>query len=166
MFKNKHILAALIIAPILSIISYFAVDHVVSERPHKAMQGAAYELVPKPNCRYQSGVCEMKNGNFEIKLHVDRLENGELAMRLSSEHPLKGVGISISNNEKIATHPSSMKPIDNSYQQWAVTISAPTTENQATNKLRLALTANESFYYAESGLAFVDYETTYDRDFR
>lgn len=166
MFKNRHVVAALIIAPILSIISYFAVDYVVAEQPHKAIPGMAYELEAKPNCRYQSGVCEMKNGNFEISIRAERLENNELKVRVLSAHRLQGVGISISDSHGDQTEPTHMAPADSSQQEWAVTFEAPASQLKEQSQLRIALSANESLYYAESGLAFVQYETAYHKDFR
>ena len=165
MFKNKHVIAALLIAPILSIISYFSVDYLVSEQPHKAKQGMAYELVPKPNCRYQSGVCEMKNGDFEIAITVNRLQNGDLEMSLTSEHSLKGVGISISDGQNPDAEATRMQPKNEHHQEWSAILPSPQ-QAQNNGKLRVALSADESFYYAESGLAFVQYETTYAKDFR
>lgn len=39
MFKNKHFILALLIAPILSIIAYFGTDMALSEKPHAAKEG-------------------------------------------------------------------------------------------------------------------------------
>ena len=64
MFKNKHFIVALLIAPILAIIAYFGVDIAVSEKPHAAKKGQSYKLVSKSNCRYTSGLCDMENGEF------------------------------------------------------------------------------------------------------
>ncbi len=40
MFKNKHFILALLIAPILSLIAYFGTDMALSEKPpHAAQEG-------------------------------------------------------------------------------------------------------------------------------
>lgn len=44
MFKNKHFILALLIAPILSIIAYFGTDMALSEKPHAAKEGETYKL--------------------------------------------------------------------------------------------------------------------------
>ncbi|MGY0646152.1 MAG: hypothetical protein ACW7DN_16410, partial [Paraglaciecola chathamensis] len=62
MFKNKHIITALIVTPLLAIAGYFATDYIVSERPQQAQQGGQYQLAALPNCRYASGKCGLKNG--------------------------------------------------------------------------------------------------------
>lgn len=64
MFKNKHFILALLIAPILSIIAYFGTDMALSEKPHAAKEGETYKLASKSNCRYTSGLCDMENGDF------------------------------------------------------------------------------------------------------
>ena len=163
--KNRHVIAALLIAPILSIMSYFSVDYLVSEQPKKAQRGMAYELIPKPNCRYQSGVCEMKNGDFEIAIIVNRLQNGDLEMSLTSEYSLKGVGISISDGQTSGAQATHMQPKNQNRQEWSAILPSPPLE-QNKSTLRVAVSANESYYYAESGLAFVAYKTAFAKDFR
>ena len=53
--KNKHLLTASLVAPILALMSYFAIDALVGETPHAAEEGQSYQLVEKQNCRYNSG---------------------------------------------------------------------------------------------------------------
>jgi NADH:ubiquinone oxidoreductase subunit 3 (subunit A) len=61
MFKNWHVIIAMIVAPILAVLAWFAVDYFVAERPHAAKEGAAYSLIAKSNCRYDSGQCDLEN---------------------------------------------------------------------------------------------------------
>ena len=42
MLTNKHVVIALIVAPILAVIAYFATDAAVGEKPHKAQAGKSY----------------------------------------------------------------------------------------------------------------------------
>ena len=51
MWKNKHVVVAMLVAPILAILAWFAVDSMVAERAHSAKPGASYKLVAKSNCR-------------------------------------------------------------------------------------------------------------------
>ncbi|NOQ87942.1 MAG: hypothetical protein GQ550_03380, partial [Gammaproteobacteria bacterium] len=51
--KNKHLILAMFVAPVLAIIAYSSVDTIVSEQPQAAMQGSSYKLAAKSNCRYQ-----------------------------------------------------------------------------------------------------------------
>jgi hypothetical protein len=165
MFKNKHIIAALIIAPILSIMSYFAVDHMVSEKPHKAMIGNAYPLVEKPNCRYESGQCGLKNGEFQVDLTAENAGNGKLRLRLSSAHPLEHAGVAIVPSNTKERPPVLMTSQSQSATEWVAMV--PYEGNTLNNqRLRIALSSQGTFYYAESSLAFIDYQTAYHQDFR
>ena len=50
-WKNKHVLIATLMAPVLALIAYFGVNALVGEKPHAAEAGQSYVLVEKPNCR-------------------------------------------------------------------------------------------------------------------
>jgi len=67
---NKHLIIAMIVAPILAVIAYYGVDRVVSETPHKAVKGQSYPLAAKSNCRYKSGECTLKNGDISLTINV------------------------------------------------------------------------------------------------
>ncbi|MCG8314805.1 MAG: hypothetical protein MI976_16470 [Pseudomonadales bacterium] len=166
MFKNRHIIAALIIAPILSIISYFSVDHFVSEKPHAAKEGSAYQLAAKPNCRYESGKCGLKNGDFEVTLTANRNASGGYTLQLESAFPLDAAGLAIVTPENPDEKPTTMKPVANNARQWQADFPSLPTNDQAPGQFRLALAADKTFYYAESSLAFVSYETSFGEDFR
>ena len=68
MFKNKHVVIAMLVAPVLAIMAWFAVDYFVGERPHAATPGSAYTLVAKSNCRYASGQCDLENADFKLRI--------------------------------------------------------------------------------------------------
>ncbi|MDC7242478.1 MAG: hypothetical protein PQJ44_00475 [Sphaerochaetaceae bacterium] len=68
MFKNKHVIAAVIIAPILAIIAWFATGMLVDEKPHKMQEGSIYTLNVKSNCRWPSGKCTLENEDITIDI--------------------------------------------------------------------------------------------------
>jgi len=68
MFTNKHVIIAMLVAPVLAIMAWFAVDYFIGERPHAAKEGAAYTLIAKSNCRYDSGQCDLENSDFKLNL--------------------------------------------------------------------------------------------------
>ena len=76
MHHNKHVVTAFIVAPIFALISYFATDSVVSERPKQAEEGVAYPFSVKPNYRYQSGKCTLENGDLSIHFTFSENEAG------------------------------------------------------------------------------------------
>ena len=67
-FTNKHVITAFIVAPILAVLSYYAVDLLLKEQPHVAVAGSSYPLVAQSNCRYTSGRCDLKNADFVAQI--------------------------------------------------------------------------------------------------
>ncbi len=163
MFKNKHIIAALIVTPILAIIAYFATDYFVGEKPHKAQPGASYELLEKPNCRYSSGHCGLKNADFEVDMTIQRLDEGFLNLSLKSAFPLEGVKLALVADPEEQSEPRDMKMQNNDPKDWIITLSQPKTQ---TSRIRLVLGSNGSMYYGDTDTAFMDYETSFEKDFR
>jgi hypothetical protein len=70
---NKHFVVALIVAPILAIISYFAVDKLVAPEPIAAQAGENFPLVARSNCRWESGKCTLANGDFKVHIAATRV---------------------------------------------------------------------------------------------
>ena len=163
MFKNKHVIAALIITPILSILGYFAVDVLVAEQPHAAKQGSSYQLVARPVCRYSSGHCSMVNGEFEIDVSAEYQSDGSLQLALRSEFPLQGGKVAIVDPGQPAGTPIALVANDASQQSWAANVPVPAS---AESVMRVAVAAKDSLYYGESVMAFTHYETSFGEDFR
>lgn len=162
-FKNKHVVVALIVAPILAVLSYFAVDAMVSETPHAAKPGAQYELVEKPNCRYSSGICGLKNGDFELTLTSEWQSDQRLLLRLESAHALDGVKLAAVKGLQDNRPPVDMYPQGRDGHLWQLEIDRPNLEQ---GRLRLAVSANKTLYYGDAALAFARYETSFGEDFR
>ncbi|MBV7300574.1 hypothetical protein [Enterovibrio paralichthyis] len=158
MFKNKHIIAAMLIAPILAIIAYFGVDLAVSEKPHVAKEGATYKLAADSNCRYTSGLCTLENGDFEVKLRSERLTDNEVVLKLTSAFPLEGAKINLVQKEGLSAEPVDMAQNSEDNKEWMVSLPAPTTEE---SKIHLVVKSDGTFYYAEAPALFVEYKTLF-----
>ncbi|MEH0690820.1 hypothetical protein H4F17_17440 [Vibrio cholerae] len=158
MFKNKHFIIALLIAPILSIIAYFGTDLAVSEKPHAAKEGQAYKLVSKSNCRYTSGLCDMENGEFKIKFRSEKLTEETLELSMSSLHPLQGVKLSLVNDIDTTKTPVDMQRADSEGKQWYITLPSPASQE---SWLRVAAQSDGTLYYGDTQTAFVTYETLF-----
>lgn len=161
--KNKHVVVALIVTPILAILGYFAVDAMVAETPHAAKPGQQYELVSKPNCRYSSGVCGLKNGDFEIKLTAQQTEASVMLLTLESLHPLDGAMIAAVESVADNKEPVDMYPVDRNRQRWTLEVFSP---NLETGRLRLAVSSNKTLYFGDAAMKFAQYETSFGQDFR
>lgn len=156
MFKNKHIIIAMLVAPILSIVAYVGTDLALSEKPHAAKEGQDYKLVSKSNCRYTSGLCDMANGEFKVKFRSESLTENELKLSLSASFPLEGIKLSLVNNQDAMGTPVSMQQADEAGKLWTITLPAPAS---AKSWLRVAIQSNGILYYGDTQMAFVKYET-------
>ena len=158
--KNKHLILAMFVAPVLAIIAYFSVDHFVSEKPSAAKQGATYKLVGNSNCRYQSGLCTLRNGDIELVIRAKRIDERTVELVLSSELEVEDVLISLANSEADA------RPVKMQVKDGQSDVLHATFDNFDPQRsvLRLAAGIAGSTYYAETTAVFVDYETSFSRD--
>ena len=156
MLKNTHVIVAMLVAPILAIFAWFATDMIVGETPFEPVPGETYKLVEKPNCRWESGVCGLKNGNFEIEMTTEPLGGEQLEVTLVSSHPLVGVQFAVfkSSPETIdrESKPVNMQSLDNTKLKWGLMIDKPVSE---LTRFRLAVKASESLYFGEVGTTFL-----------
>jgi len=157
--KHKHLILAMFVAPVLAIIAYFSVDYVVSEKPQAAIQGGTYKLAAKSNCRYQSGVCTLKNGDIEVQLHARRIDERLVELSMHSELPIQNAIISHVVGD-LASEPVVMLQ-GAAAADWSVLLELPDPQN---TRLRLALNIADTMYYAETTAVFIDYETSFSRD--
>jgi len=155
--KNKHLLTASLMAPILALMSYFAIDALVGETPHAAEEGQSYQLVEKPNCRYDSGSCGLKNGDFELKLHTEELDDQRLRLVLKSVFPLDGVLVGLVENEASEESPVDMRPVGDDGLSWSLDLVRPDPES---DRLRLVASSQGALYYGDVAMKFTLHEST------
>ena len=158
--KNKHLILAVFVAPVLAIIAYFSVDHLVSEKPQAAQQGGTYKLAAKSNCRYQSGNCTLKNGDIEVHIRAQRIAANEVELSMQSELLIQHAIISYAVDD-YASEPVPMKIISEETNERYIRLHLDDPEKSV---LRLALSIADTMYYAETAAVFVDYETSFSRD--
>jgi len=149
--KNKHILTAAIVAPVLALISYFGVNYLVGETPHAAQEGQSYKLVEKSSCRYDSGHCELKNGEFELKLSTEELDDGRLLLVLKSVFPLNGVLVALVESGADEKQPVDMRPVSDDGLVWSLDIARPDPER---DRLHLVASSNRSLYLGDVAMKF------------
>jgi hypothetical protein len=164
MFKNKHVVIAMIVAPILAVTAYFAVDYVVQEKPTVAQAGKSYSLVAKSNCRYASGECIFMNSGFSANLTVEKTD-GLAKLVLNSSHPLEGVkvGFAQEGEDIQQAEPHTMQLNSETRQEWNLPVDFLIDE---TTTLAIAMTANGSHYFGQTIMAFTEYKTIFKEDFR
>jgi hypothetical protein len=154
---NKHLVVAMIVAPILAIIAWMAVDKLIGETPHAAVKGNSYELIPRPNCRYTSGECELVNSDFVSSLKVERVD-GQRLLKLTSNVPLDGVKIGFSNedlsqNQTPDIIPNEMESTDSENLAWSIGL--PNSAKDTT-QIFVAMSAGGVRYFSQTGMAFME----------
>lgn len=163
MLRNKHIIAALIITPILSVLGYFAVDFLVSEKTRAAQAGDSYQLVARSSCRYASGHCVLANGDFKLNVKARFQANGQLRLTVDSAFPLDGSKVAVVAAQAQQGIPIDMVAEDTGRLRWHALVPAPAGTDSL---MRLVVAADDSLYFGESELTFVHYETGFGEDFR
>jgi hypothetical protein len=150
-FRNRHMVVATLMAPVLALISYFAVDAMFSEDPQPAEQGQSYPLVEKPGCRYGSGQCALENGEFKLELRIEPLGGDRRLLRVSSAFPLEGVMVAVVAGELEKSAPRAMDPDDGDGLAWSLEL--PATDPEL-DRLRLVASADGSLYFGDAATRF------------
>ncbi len=152
MWKNKHVVIAMIVAPILAVLAWFAVGAMVGEQAQVAEPGAAYPLVARSNCRWGSGECELTNNDLEMTILPLELGAQYTRLSLDSDLPLTQATFALlsGGNEVVASaeHDTSA----DAPAQMTVTIPAFADPEAM---LRVAVTVQESIYFAEVPVVFM-----------
>ena len=152
MWKNKHVVVALIVAPILSVLAWFAVGQIAGEKPKPAEAGNTYKLVARSNCRYASGSCNLHNADFELTLEPEMVTASSVALTMSASHALQGAALGLIE-PGLASQPSSMTRTADDGTQWQGLLPRPAS---AAAMIRVAVTAQDATWYAEVPVVFLD----------
>ncbi len=161
--KNKHLILAMFVAPMLAIIAYFSVDYFVSETPHAAIQGNSYKLAARSNCRYKSGICTLENGDIEVKLRAESAGYNQFKLSVISAVPVQSVLVSFideNSSEKENSPPIAMLADTQQLNVWSANIKMFSSDKSL---LRLALNISDTLYYAEVTTIFINFETSFPR---
>ena len=150
-WKNKHVIIATLMAPVLALIAYFGTSALVGETPQAAEPGGSYKLVEKPNCRYSSGACGLKNNDFELSLSYERPSAGRILLKIESEFPLDGVMIAMGESETEQDQPVPMQQMDSENLTWSLNIANPDPEY---HRLYLVASTGQSLYYGDVATKF------------
>ena len=150
MFTNKHVIIAMIVAPILSVLAWFAVGNFIGEQPTAAQPGQSYPLLEKSNCRYPSGKCALENEDFGLTItYQDGVSGPQLVVR--SSHPLEGIvlGLGVADGD---IQPAAMRTVDGQGLEWRIALAAEPLPEQ---RIRLVARSAGSSYFGEAGTAFL-----------
>lgn len=156
-FTNKHVIASLIIAPILAVLAWFAVDDYVSEKPQSALAGQSYNLIAKSNCRWESGYCFLENEDLEIHITTNNQKYGQNSLMVRSQIPIDLLNFALVSEPGKDSSPMAMKPINPDYTEWV----SDELNLQNNQFLQFVFGINQSRFYAETPTTFVYKEPVY-----
>lgn len=151
MFKNKHVVIAMLVAPVLAILAWFAVDYFVAERPHAAKPGAAYRLIAKSNCRYDSGQCDLENADFELTLRPVQIGADSAVLELSSRFALQSATVALVEGGS-EQPPVPLTKAQQDRLTWTGEIAAA---KDAESSIRLAVVAQDATWFAEVPVTWI-----------
>ena len=145
-FTNKHVVIALIVAPILAILAWFAVGQIAGEKAQPAAAGKTYPLVEKSNCRYESGLCDLENEEFKLALELEGLD-----LVLRSAHALRGVMLTVGHPGQNLP-PQAMTAIDTEGLNWRYKLTAmPDTDD----RIHLVASTAQNAYFGDVATLFI-----------
>ncbi len=150
--RNKHLITAMFVTPLLAIAGYYVADRSVAEPPVAIEPDRSYPLVARSNCRYQSGLCTLVNGDVKLTVNASRVSEHRVALSVVAEQPLDRVVIASTPDEPVV-----MKREGNVWKN-EMTITDP-----ESTQLQLVFTLNGAHFFAETSAVFVDYSTGFSR---
>ncbi len=150
-WKDKHVLIATLMAPVLGLVSYYGIGALLGDKPQPAEAGKSYQLVEKPNCRYNSGLCGLKNVDFELTITFEPVGNDRLLLKLVSENPLDGVKLALVENPTDENKPRDMRATGDDGLNWSLDIKLPDPEH---DRLHLVASSMQTLYFGDVATKF------------
>lgn len=150
--KNRHVVVAALVAPVLAIISYFGMNYLFGERPHAAREGESYPLVERPNCRYASGACDLRNADFKLQLTVSDEGSGKTILHLVSAFPLEGVKVALATPGTTPEPPGDLTPENEQYRNW--TMALPRLDPER-DRLHIVASAGGTLYFGDAAMVWM-----------
>ncbi len=149
-FTNKHVIIAMIVAPVLAILAWVGAGQFAGETPQAPVAGISYPLVEKSNCRYASGACDLENEDFRLTLTQTGVDSlAEFVVR--SAVPLDGLVLGVGSPEQEA-EPMPMRATDGQGLEWHLVVGRVPGPQE---RIRLVAIADGSSYFADASTAFL-----------
>ena len=154
MWKNKHVVTALLVAPVLSILAWYAVGNLVGEKPQAAQVGKTYKLVARSNCRYASGSCDLHNSDLQLTIMPKSFAATSIALTMTASHPLQSATVGLAEGGS-GRPPAPMTRADGNGLEWQGRIPLPSSRDST---IRIAVTAQGATWYGEVPVVFLEEE--------
>lgn len=148
--SNKHIVTALLVAPLLAVLAWFGAGQLTDEAvesPAPAEAGSSYPLIERSGCRYPGGDCGLSNEDFKLALAIT--PEGEL--RLASAVPLDYVLVGLASAAGDAPAPA--QSLAGERNRWVYRFPASPASD---DRLRVVAVAGGTSWFGEAGLTFTE----------
>ena len=156
--KSRHVVVALLVAPLLAVFAWFAVGWMAGDTPETAQPaqaGADYPLIERSGCRYAGGECRLENADVKWVVSVD--DNHVVTVR--SVIPLDALMVGLRSQPSVPPVAAAIgedqasQSVTSAEQIWRVRL---TQAPDSSDALRLVATAGGARYYGEASLTFTD----------
>jgi hypothetical protein len=148
MITNKHVLAALLVAPILAVLAWYGAGFLGDGEELQAVPaqaGDSYPLIERPGCRYPGGDCGLSNEDF--KLAIALLPSGQL--RMMSAVPLDFILVGlVSKNDQ---GPVKALPVSAEQVRWVHNFAVTPSSK---DRLRVVTGVSGATWFGEVALTF------------
>lgn len=149
MAVNRNIAVALLVAPLLSLLAWWAVGALTGEQPRPASEGASYPLLEKSGCRYGGGDCVLENVDFSLELKIVT-EGHRHVLEVYASHPLENLLVTVGPPREDAP-PNVMAAVDGQRLVWRLRLArAP----RNTDRIRLVAHTSGSNWFGDASTIF------------
>ena len=149
--KNRHIVVAMLVAPVLALVAWFGADYLIGERPQAAIVGQSYPLAEMPGCRYAGGACGLKNEDFELQIAFIPAAPTRVTLQVESAFPLDGIVVALVSPNGAENEPRPLRRAEPGGRSWTIDLQRPQPDR---DRLRIAASAAGSEYFGEVATRF------------
>ena len=144
---NRHVKIALVMAPILALVSYGITGYF---QPKPVQKAGDYELKLSGECKPSDNACVMKSGKFEVVL-ISSVKQGKRQLALVSNQPISYLSMALARDNDDFSQFKRMTSDNHTYRQIALKDEQKIDEF---GQFRLAAHSKKSNYFIENNITF------------
>ena len=142
---NRHVKIALIMAPVLALISYGITGYF---QPSSEQDAGDYQLQLATDCKPKDNSCVMKSGEFEIML-ISSIKKDKQQLGIVANQSISYLSVALAKGDNKFKQFKVMKSDDNKY--WHVSLDDDQVLDDF-NTIRFAAHSKKSNYFIETSI--------------
>jgi len=142
---NRHVKIALVMAPILALVSYGITGYF---QPKQEQKPGDYRLRLTSECMPTANSCEMKSGEFKVML-ISSIKKGKKQLALVANQPMSYLSLALAQDNGDFEQFRMMKSDDSKY--WQIGLNDDQVIDEYT-QYRFAAKSLNSNYYIETDM--------------